>query len=181
MLGTALLEAVSGLAFEIDDDEIIALHQHLAEVVVAVDACLQALGSQGRQGIDARQYLIVLRQHGAGPIAIRRRHLLQTRFQHSKRVACFVNGTLPVGVDIGARQRLRRERRISRWLCQCSMQFGGTHGQYPNQRQIGFMRIDGHGIAGGRRSILFKMTLQILERVSPPIALIGNIALQHRH
>ena len=38
MLGAALLERPRGLAFEIDDHEVVARHQHLAEVVVAVEA-----------------------------------------------------------------------------------------------------------------------------------------------
>ena len=62
LLGAALLEAVARLALEIDDDEVIARHQHLAEVVVAMDADLQALRRLARQGVDARQQLIALRQ-----------------------------------------------------------------------------------------------------------------------
>ncbi len=127
-----------------------------------------------------RQHLLALRQNRAGPIAIGRRQLLQTRREHSQRVARFVQRALAVGVDVGAGQGLRSKGRILRRPGQCSMQFGGTHGQHPHQCQIGFMRVDGRRIAGRRGSILFKMTLQILERVSPTIALIGNIALQHR-
>ena len=60
------------------------------------------------------------------------------------------------------------------------MQFGGAQGQYTNHRQIGLMRIGRHLVAGRCGSILLEMTLQILERVGPTIALIGDIALQHR-
>src|SRR5260370_26604042 len=112
MLGAPLLEAVSGLALEVDDDEIIARHQHLAEMVVAMDAYLQALRHLTRQGVDSRHHLLALCQHRTGPIAIRRRHLIQSGLEHSKRVARFVRRALALGVAIRARERLRSKGRV---------------------------------------------------------------------
>src|SRR5216683_1543742 len=113
-----------------------------------------------------------LRVTSTWPIAIRRRHLIQSGLEHSKRVARFVRRALAVGVDIAAGERLRSKGGIPRRLCQCSMQFGGTHGQYAHQRQVALMRIRGYRIAGRRGSMLFEITLHILERMSPTITLI---------
>src|SRR5260370_14065215 len=121
MLGAPALEAGRGLALEGDDGEIIARPQHLAEMVVAMDAYLQALRHLTRQGVDSRHHLLALCQHRTGPIAIRRRHLIQSGLEHSKRVARFVRRALAVGVDIAAGERLRSKGGIPREPCQSSM------------------------------------------------------------
>ena len=78
LLGAPLLEAVAGLALEIDDDEVVAGQQHLTQVVVAVDADLRAPAAPRRRSASMRfRICVLLRQNGIGLLAIRRRELVQ--------------------------------------------------------------------------------------------------------
>ncbi len=101
-LARLLLEAVLGIAFKIDDDEIIAGDQHLSQVIVAVDADLLAMRLLCRAGLDARQDLILLRQDGDRLVALRRHEIIEPSLQHSKRAARLVGRSLAIGVEIGA-------------------------------------------------------------------------------
>jgi hypothetical protein len=52
-LGAPLVEAARGLALEVDDDEVVVLHQHLAQVEVAVVAALDAAAFDRAARLDA--------------------------------------------------------------------------------------------------------------------------------
>ena len=74
-----------------------------------------------------------------------------------------LEGTLTVGVGIGARERLGRKRCIARGLRQRLVQFGRAQCEHPDQRQIGFVGGGRHGIAAGCGAVVFEVALQILE------------------
>ena len=80
-----------------------------------------------------------------------------------------------------AAKRLRRKRRIARGPRQRPVQLGGSQRQDPDQRQD---MLHAHWAAsaslGRRGAILLEMAPQILKRIGPAIALIGDVGLQHR-
>ena len=102
MFGAPLLQAVARLALEIDDDEVIAGHQHLAQVIVAVNAdFLARAASLPRRPRCA--FMICSRC--ASTALARSRSAAGTRIQVGRqqvqRAARLVERALPVGVDVG--------------------------------------------------------------------------------
>ena len=55
MFGASLFGSARRFAFEIDDDPVVAPHQHLAQVIVAVMARLESLHLTRASRIDARE------------------------------------------------------------------------------------------------------------------------------
>ena len=175
-----LLQAVAWFAFEIDDDEVVAGHENLAQMIVAVNADLLAWRRLRRALLDALQDLRALREHGFGAPLIRRGNRVHSGGQLIQRAARLVQGTLAVGIDVSPRKVLRRERRIVRGLAKRRVQLGGSLRQDANQREICLVRIGRQRVARRCGSILLEMPPHIFKGIGPAIALIGDVSLQHR-
>src|SRR3569833_2102465 len=66
MLDAALRKGTRRLAFEVYDDEIVALQEYLTQVVIAVVACLETCRCRRNRRLDPLQQYDTLRQHEFG-------------------------------------------------------------------------------------------------------------------
>src|SRR3569833_1611135 len=66
MLDAALRKGTRRLAFEVYDDEIVALQEYLTQVVFAVVACLETCRCRRYRRLDPLQQYVTLRQHDFG-------------------------------------------------------------------------------------------------------------------
>ena len=79
MLGAPLVERPARLAFEVDDDEVVLRQQHLAEVIVAVEAGLRRRARVARAAGDAPSSRRAFREHAAAPRRAPRRQACAAR------------------------------------------------------------------------------------------------------
>ncbi len=135
MFGAPLFDAVAGFAFEVDDHEVVARHQNLSEVIVAVDAYLLPLARLPKRplrdapaaGLDAP----VLRL----PCRDRRPESARGGFQQCKGVRASPTRALPVAVEVRARQGLGIEVGIAGAGGKRGVQLGGALRQHANQEE----------------------------------------------
>jgi hypothetical protein len=181
-LGAPLLEAARGLAFEVDDDEVVVRHQHLAQVVVAVEAALQRraasalaheapLGDVGLQRIGGGQQPCWRRP---APAAARRcaraaapawrwRRWWHARGSRSTSVAASGSGSKAAApVRVASARCSSAVRRPS--VCH-QRQEAAVRGQHVGR--------GGGAVGGGARR---QEALQVAQRVVPAVALVGHVA-----
>ena len=158
LLGTPLFDAVAGFALEVDDHEVVTRHQHLTQMIVAMDAYLLPLRFFRSGRFEPCDEPILVRQHIVGLVAIGRRDFIDARLQQAERVTRFGQRALAVTIEIGAGKRLRIEISVARAGCQRSMQFGRALGQRANHDEIRLVGVDGQSVGGGCRAMHFEMT-----------------------
>ena len=139
----ALLERPRGLAFEVDDQEVVLRDQHLAEVVVAVAADLQRRAARQLRRVDAREHALALRRAAPAPRRAPARGRLSRRCSSSSSVRsrflparaastprrpAAVTGS---GSNAGSPE-LRRKREV---------QLGRAQAERPDEREVRAVRV----------------------------------------
>ena len=151
-------ERPGGLALEVDNQEVVVRHQHLAEVVVAV--------VPGPQRALLRRCATIDEGHD----------LIGFPFQvgnQGNRLGSLLAHARAPGADVLGGERLGGERRIAGGGGESKVQLGGAKRERLHQRNEAAVAL--------LRSLRLGEALQVIEGIAPGIALVGQVCLQQRH
>jgi hypothetical protein len=177
LLGAPLVERSTRFALEVDDHEVVARHQHLPQVVVAVHAdLLQAAFAAVAGAVDQRLQRAPCVEHGPAGGTRLGRQRGQTGLQRGQRRVQILRQARALGREIARVERLGIECCIAGRLRERPVQLGGAATQRLHQREIAAVHVV--RLLVGVAAPVLEVAFDVGHRVGPSVALVRHVGLQ---
>ena len=178
-LAAALLRRARRLALEIDDHDVVLDDQHLAKMIIAVDARLDRLRRAPGRGCSIGAQHSSLRASRSCKTPARRPTPPERSIAAKARSACALASSCHGG-EIDGRKRLGPEGLVVGGRREGQVEFRRSLAQHPDDRQvIRQSALEADGVLLGHEGHGVELALEGLGGPAPGIALIADEALQN--